>query len=502
MNFNCIKYFSTIICISFGSILLGQEIDNRKTEADIKVEDRFVQAKFLVASGKTDDAIKLLDTIRRESGKIAAVYFELAKLFNAKKDINQTESNLKEAVALEPDNTWIRLFEVSFFQDMGRYGDAITTLSHLSTLSPKNGDYYDQMVSLYIKKNELPKALQVLDNKEANIGFQTNTVLKKAEIHDNNNDIPSAVNELNRLVDRHPSSTKYLRLIASLLDANDMRSEALVYHKKVLALDPEDEESSLAVILQSTGDLSEKEYLATLTPLVNNTNVPIDAKISELLPYVQQHADTKDTLLEKQLIALCDALVLSHPNEAKAHAIYGDVLMNSEQVTAAIRQYEKTLALNKSNFMVWQQLMYGLDIQGNNDQLGKVAKECLDFFPNQAMPYYYAGKVFAANGEEKKALSSLEEAVMVSAENPNIVSRVLSVKAEMLYRKNQIPQAIQLLEQSLDLSQNKNTASLVLKGDIARDQKDMVSAIKYWTLAKELGDISDSLKMKIETSNN
>ncbi|HMU03799.1 MAG TPA: tetratricopeptide repeat protein, partial [Saprospiraceae bacterium] len=156
MTLNIFKTILIFILVAVFSGLSGQEevTDPRKGEADIKIEDRFVSAKYLIAAGKKDDAVKLLDSIRRESGQVAAVYFELAKLYNEKKEINLTESNLSAAVKIEPNNKWIRLYEVNFYKEMGRYDDAIKTLKHLSSLDPPAPDLYDQIVSLYIKKQD------------------------------------------------------------------------------------------------------------------------------------------------------------------------------------------------------------------------------------------------------------------------------------------------------------------------------------------------------------
>jgi len=206
--------------------LNAQVEDNRKTEATIKIEDRFMAAKLLIASGKKAEAIKLLDTLRRESEPSASIYFELAKLHYDKKDLNQTESNLKSAVKLEPDNIWIRQFEVNFSKELGRYDDAIGVLNHISALQPKNDHYYDQIVQLQIKKNDLTAALLTLDKKEKNIGWSVNTTLKKAEILDNADRINDAVNMINTLVLKYPKEKKYLRLIANMLHSNDKIAEA------------------------------------------------------------------------------------------------------------------------------------------------------------------------------------------------------------------------------------------------------------------------------------
>ncbi len=491
-----------IILYTFTVSLSAQVEDNRKTEAAIKIEDRFMAAKLLVAGGKKAEAIKLLDTLRRESEPSASIYFELAKLHYENKDLNQTESNLKSAVKLGPDNIWIRQFEVNFSKELGRYDDAIGVLNHISTLQPKNDHYYDQIVQFQIKKNDLTGALLTLDKKEKNIGWSINTTLKKAEILDNADRINDAVNMINTLVLKYPKEKKYLRLIANMLHSNDKISEAEPYLKRILEIDPNDNDARMGLLLMSKGKINKEDYLITLAPLMSNPDAPIDMKIKELLIHVQQHASTGDTVLGKQLIDLCDKLVIAHPNEAKSHAIYGDVLKNNGETTAAIRQYEKTLTLNNKNFIVWEQLMYCLDEVENYDQLLTTSSDAIDLFPNQAISYYFSAKSWIVKNDFKKALGFLDEASMISAGNPNVESRVFTAKADIAFRNKEWSKAMELTDQALKISQGKNADAMELKGDIYKETNDLKNAGICWLKAKELGGKSPRLIKKTEALKN
>ena len=491
-----------ITLYTFSVRLSAQVEDNRKTEAAIKIEDRFMAAKLLIAGGKKAEAIKLLDTLRRESEPSATIFFELAKLHYEAKDLNQTESNLKSAVKLEPDNIWIRQFEVNFSKELGRYDEAIGVLIHISGLQPKNESYYDQIVQLQIKKNDLTTALLTLNKKEKNIGWSVNTTLKKAEILDNADRLNDAVNMINTLVLKYPKEKKYLRLIANMLHSNDKVAEAEPYLKKILEIDPNDNDARLGLLLMSKGKVNKEDYLITLAPLVSNPDAPIDMKIKELLTHVQQHASTGDTMLGKQLIDLCDKLVIAHPNEAKSHAIYGDVLKNNGEITAAIRQYEKTLTLNNKNFIVWEQLMYCLDDVENYDQLLITSSDAIDFFPNQAISYYFAAKSWIVKDDYKKATGLLDEATIISSGNPNVESRVLTAKGEIAFRKKEWTKAKEFVDQALLISQNKNADAMELKGDLCKESNDLKNAGIFWQKAKDLGGKSQRLIKKTDALKN
>ncbi len=490
------KYTITYICLFFFSYIMAQE-DTRKTESEFKIQDRFVKVKLLQAANKTSEAIKLLDSIRREAPTNATIYFELARLHFEIKDYNLTESNLTSAIKMAPDNVWFRSFEVDYLKAVGRIDDAIKTLKYLSELQPKNSEFYNKTIEFQIKQNDLNGALSTLDNKEKNIGWSTSNILKKAEILDNAGRINEAVSVLSALANKFPSDTKYLRLIVNMLHANDKVSETEPFLRQILGIDPSDTDAKLGIILLKKKNINSNEYLVTLHPLINNADIPLDIKIKELLPFVQQHAAKGDTILGNQLAQLCDNLVILHPNEAKAHAIYADILKNQGNKNAAIRQYEKTLSLNKKIFLVWEQLMYCLDDVENYSRLHEVATEAMDYFPNQAISYYFSAKALVYTEDTKNIISLLDEAILISAGNPTIESIVSSLKSQLAFNQKDYIKASEWADKAISISGDKNADAVELKGDIALAKNDPKSALQFFQKAVILGGKMKRIEHKI-----
>ena len=230
-------------------LLVAQDIDHRFSESKFKVQDRFVKAKLLVVAGKKDDAIKLLDSIRREDSNQSAVYFEIAKLYFDKKDYNQAENNINSAIKLDPNNIWYKYFAAEYYQAMGRNDDAIQTFQAMILLDPKNSDLYNKLMGVQISKEDFSSALNTLDAKEKNIGWSVNTTLKKAEILESAGKLNDAVAVLNTLNLRFPKEVKYLKLIASILHSNGKVAEKEPYMKRILEIDTNDQDAKLAFIL-------------------------------------------------------------------------------------------------------------------------------------------------------------------------------------------------------------------------------------------------------------
>ncbi|MCZ2339441.1 MAG: hypothetical protein LC127_14870, partial [Chitinophagales bacterium] len=136
------------------SSLFGQDTDGRKTASEVKSEDQFVRALLLSETDKIDEAIKVLDSVRRDNPESGAVYFEIAKLYFDKKEYNLTESNIKKAINLAPENTWYREFQVKFLMAANRTDEAVNTLSTLTDMQPKASTYYDQAIQILTSKSK------------------------------------------------------------------------------------------------------------------------------------------------------------------------------------------------------------------------------------------------------------------------------------------------------------------------------------------------------------
>ncbi len=486
----------------FPHLAFSQSIDSRKSEEDFKIEDQFIAAKLLINSGKKPEAIRLLDSLRRVTPPNASILFELAKLHHSNKDINQTESNLKAAVQLEPNNVWIRKWEVNFAKELGRNEEAVKTLQHLITLQPKSVELYDQIAQIHSASKEYSKALQILDLKEKNIGWSVTNTIMKAEILEGAGKLNDCINMLKTITVRYPQEKKYYRIIVNTLHANDKISESEPYLNKILEIDPNDSDAKLGLLLLNKGKGTRDDYFTSLIPLISNPDAPVDIKIKELMPHVQKHAFSADTVLGNQLIAVCDKLVIAHPGDAKSHAVYADVLKNNGNYIAAIRQYEKTLSINKKNYAVWEQLMFCQMFTQNFEALLQTSSDAIDFFPNQAMSYYFSSVAMISKNDLKKAESILAEATMIAAGNPDVDTRINAATGQIFLLKKDYNKAKSYAEKAIQLSNGKSTEAAELMGDIYKATEDSRNAALFYQKSYDLGNRSKSLLDKMSTIKN
>ena len=83
------------------------------------------------------------------------------------------------------------------------------------------------------------------------------------------------------------------------------------------------------------------------------------------------------------MLEIGNKLVLTHPDDAKAYSLYGDVLFHTGNMEGAIQRYEQTLQKKKKVFSVWDQLMYAYFETAETGKLAKLSNDAIDFFPTR-----------------------------------------------------------------------------------------------------------------------
>jgi tetratricopeptide (TPR) repeat protein len=488
-----------IVFVCIADMAYAQK-DDRKTEKDIVVEYKFLNARLQLITGKQEDALKILDTLRKENRDNAAIVYEMAKIHAAAGNIGPAEEFFLQAMRLEPQNIWYKEYYAGYMVEIGKFSPAADVYRSLILANPKNTGYHEKLTDIYIRIGAYSNAISTLTDLELQTGFSEQIIYRKAEILDNTGNTEAAVSEIQRLIKKYPGQIKYYKIAANILRSAGMDKEAMPFLKKILEMDPSDPDATIALLAESNSKANTGTYIVSLYPLLKNAEVGIDVKVKELLPFVVAHSETADPMLGEKLRNACEILVSTHPNEPKAHAIAGDVLMNSGEITAAVRHYERTIELNDRNYMVWEQWMHGLERLQRFDELYQVAERALDVFPNFPMPYYFAGVAALAKKEINKAENFLDDAYLIAADDHFSKSKIACTRAELNLLQKKYKQARIHADEALSLSDQKNLKALELLGDIYFAESNFKEALAKWKEALAKGSKSETLIQKIENS--
>ncbi|MBK8702076.1 MAG: hypothetical protein IPN29_21895 [Saprospiraceae bacterium] len=308
-----------------------------------------------------------------------------------------------------------------------------------------------------------------------------------------------AIGQLDALIANFPGQKSYLKTKARFLTTLKQKDEALQLYRQILTLDAEDTDANLAVL--SVGQDSEKPnaYLMSLLPVIANPSVNIEAKIAELLPYIQNLARGNNQDVKAALAEIGNKLVLTHPDDARAYSLHGDVLFHSGDTQGAIHRYEQTLKLNDKVFSVWEQLMYAYYEVGDIEKLYDFSYKAIDIYPNQSVNYYFHALACAAKKQFKTAKDTAEEGLIVSGGNPIQVSKLQTAIAITCIGSNDLATAQTAIDAALAASNQKNGFAVEVQGDLEMAKGNGNAAAAFYKKSLELGNNSKALLQKLET---
>ena len=150
--------------------------------------------------------------------------------------------------------------------------------------------------------------------------------------------------------------------------------------------------------------------------------------LASFLPFLQE-----DAIKRAEAVELGRLLVNVHPADPRAHALFGDILYQDDQTEQAMDEYKKSLSLDDSKFVVWQQVMLLYDREQNYDSLLAISERSLELFPDQNMAYYFNGYANMQLKKYKDAIASLGKAVEIGSEDKLFIAQMYSSMGDAFY---------------------------------------------------------------------
>ena len=484
--------FVIFLALTFlGSDLSAQA--DRYTEEEIMLQDKFIAAHAEKMLGKIDKAITLLREIHKVDRQNATVAYELARAYDIKEDTESAKKYIELACRNDKENIYFEQFRAEFYEKTNDVSALLNSLDKLMTLDPYDESYFYKAGELYEQTGANDQAIVTYDRLENIIGVNEETRRRKFELYDRIGEQGKAKAELQGLISTYPTNTRYLNNLASYyVELGDTKSAKKTY-QKVLQMDPQNPDATIALAGDITKPGNESAYLLAIKGIIANPGISIDAKVKELIPYVQKMSASPTDPDNISLINSIEDLQNAHPQEAKAYAIYGDVLMNVGKTSEAINKYAKTISLNKSNYAVWEQYMYALESEARYKELITVSNDALDLYPNQAMCYYFNGAANQMTGNTDEANSMFEEALLIGRKNEGLKKRIdahrsnstlgVSFKQWAFLRGLKAPYTSSAYEEY---------------GDELFEEGDQETAIQYWE--KALKNSTDKLRLEEKIS--
>lgn len=385
------------------------------------------QIFFSALSAKTIEnttlASELFERVTQLDPANDASLYELAVLKKTKNNYAEAQTLLEKAVTVNPDNEWYWTALADCYEKNNGIDKLDNVFNELIRIHPDKPDYYYEKANAFFYQNKFDEALKVYDKIEELTGPTDDLLANRQKIYLKQGKVDLAAQQLEQMIAANPSQIKYYLFLAQLYSSNNFTDKAL----KVLQTAEQIKPGSGLIHLALADVYRDKKNIeASYNELILAFGIPdldIEQKIKIILGYLPQfpNPNAKASALELSRI-----LTVAHPQDAKAYAIYGDMLLQNEKLKDAKTMYQKSVALNSQVYEVQEQLVR-IEL-GDNDIEGAIkdGENSLSLFPNQAWMNYLVGVAWLQKKDYHKAVDYIKNATSLELQDKDLLSQSFS----------------------------------------------------------------------------
>jgi tetratricopeptide (TPR) repeat protein len=314
--------------------------------------------------------------------------------------------------------------------------------------------------------------------------------LQKQQIFLEQGKVAEAIAEGEKLISTFPEEERYVLTLADVQAQNNQRAAAIARIEKYLTENPESTNAKIQLVGFYRDNGQEEKSVELIQKIFNDTNTNVSSKVmmlGVLQGELAQKKEAKKTVdyLEKFILNLFHQLVAQHDEDSNVHLIGGDIYLTIGQPFQAKKEFAKAVRLGVSSFDAWQNLLYLETEMKELDSVIAHADIAMEYFPNQAMVFYFKGFAHLRKKEFSYAVNSLEQAKKLSGSNQNILMELNTwlgdaYQALKLYEKSaKAYEEVLLINPDNDLVLNNYSYYLALrKSDLEKAEKMSTQLVK------------------------
>jgi tetratricopeptide (TPR) repeat protein len=398
-----------LLLFSCKTASVGSEKGVSKETATVAPDnsDAFINAHKELVLGNIQQAQQLFEKSLEINPKDAASMFELARIHISRREFDSALDYLEKARTIEPKNVYYLSLYASLLQLQDKHMQAAKIYEEIIKLKPNAPENYDNLAYSYLSAGKPADAIRIYDELEDRLGVSEEYSIKKQTIYLQENKFKEAEAEIEKLIEIYPRETKYYAILAEMYLAYDMNDKALEAYNKVREIEPDDPyiHISIADYYKKTGE--DEKAFESLVKGFENPNLEIDFKISVLLRYYSVNEIYSD--LKEEAFTLSEAMIKAHPNDPKAYSMYGDFMYQDKQYELARDAFYKVISLDNSKYIVWEQLLFTQSELNETDSLLETSLQAMELFPEQPIPYLFAGSAHYIHKDWAECVAVLED---------------------------------------------------------------------------------------------
>ncbi|WP_420577092.1 tetratricopeptide repeat protein [Ekhidna sp.] len=480
-----ILLFSVTLLVSIASFSQKgkKDVVTPQTQEDsLKLEGVIVEAEKQLILENYAKALENFHVALEMNTESAAIHFKIAEVL-AKSDEGQKALPFGlKAIELAPENKYYRLGLARIYQSIGFYIDAAKTYEELVERFPSEENALYELAELYQLTGRRDDMFKVFDQIEKQLGVKEEITREKQRIYMKEGKVDEVIEEYEKLIDAYPHESSYKAELINFLIQNRKLDQA----EKAIANYEATETSSSRITLMKS-ELAwmkgkRERSLELLAMAFETSSIDFQSKFQILSNYLVMDPSPEE---KSKLTEIAVMLAGKHEDEFKAQAFVGDLLYQDGQSEKAVRYYLQAVNLSPANYSVWQNILNIEADLSQYDSVTKHAERALEYFPNQALLYYFAGTGYLVTNDYKKSVRMLEQGRKYTVD-PNLLTVFYGQLGDAYNGLKELEKSFRAYDKALENSPNNDHVLNNYSYFLSLENKNLDKALKMSTQLVEM----------------
>ncbi len=454
-------------------------------EDSVKLEAVLIDAEkqlILENFSKALEGFTVALTMNTES---AAIHYKIAEVMAKSNEGQKALPYGLKAIALAPENKYYRIGLARIYQSVGFYIEAAKVYEAMLEKFPSDEDALYELAELYQLTGRTEEMFSAFDRIELQLGIKEEIVRERQRIYMKQGKLDGVIQEYQKLIDAYPNETSYKLELISFLIQNKRLDEA-----EVAIADYEKSEpptSRVALLKSEVAWLKGRhtESLELLSTAFKAPGIDFETKFQIISNYLMASSNAEN---QELLLGLVKDLADQYVDEFRAQAFVGDMLYQDGQREEAVTYYLKAVQLKPANYTVWQNILNVEAELGRYDSLTVHAERALEYFPNQALLYYFAGTGYLVEKNYEKAVRTLDVGRKYTTD-PNLLTVFYGQLGDAYNGLEEQEKSYKAYEKALESKADNDHVLNNYSYFLSLDKKDLDKALKMSsTLVKKFPD--------------
>lgn len=317
-----------------------------------------------------------------------AAHYEVSRVLLAMGRNDEALDAAKKATELKPDNRWYKSHFAKASRINENYDDYVKAFAELAEQYPYDLNFVYELAFAYQFTGDYRNSIIAYDKIEDLVGINERITNQKTEFYTKLGEPENGIKEYKKLIASNPDDPRYYAMMAEYCSKNGFDEKAISAYEKIVEINPDDPyvHISLADYYSKKGEV-EKSF-DELKKGLSNPFLDLKTKINVLVSYYQDKL-TDDQ--KKHALELSEILVDVHKDDPIANSFYASMLYENGEYEKARPLFIDIVNSGKGNYGAWEQLLFCDLYLEDYEKLAKDSEECIDYFPNYPLPYFFAG---------------------------------------------------------------------------------------------------------------